>query len=97
MKVRNPYNMSSARNPRAGEEFPEQRLWTAVLAQAVTEWRQGTLRSRRAAETFLFDEPEDFRAVCASAGMNADFLRGRLLKLRSANLSPFLPHHLQAA
>jgi hypothetical protein len=36
------------------ELISERRLWTAVLVNAVEDWRGGTLRARREAQEFLF-------------------------------------------
>jgi hypothetical protein len=59
----------------------ERRLWLAVVMQAVEEWRDGTLRNRRKAQEFIFDELRDFDTVCANAGLDAENLRARLLKI----------------
>jgi len=64
------------------EEFiAERRLWMAVVANAVEDWKSGTLRSRRLAQHFLFESNEDFDLVCACAGLDADNLRSKLLKI----------------
>jgi hypothetical protein len=39
----------------------ERRLWTAVVAMAVEDWRNGSLRARREAQSFLLDDNADFR------------------------------------
>jgi hypothetical protein len=57
------------------------RLWTAVIVKAVEDWRVGTLRARREAQKFLFEDDRDFYQVCASAGLDADLFRSKLLKL----------------
>jgi hypothetical protein len=59
----------------------ERRLWTAVVVMAVEDWRNGPLRARREAQSFLFEDSEDFQAVCASAGLDPATLRARLLKI----------------
>lgn len=59
----------------------ERRLWTAVIAMAVQDWRNGTLRARREAQTFLFEDQSDFSSVCASAGLEPVTLRSRLAKI----------------
>jgi len=59
----------------------ERRLWTAVVIMAVEDWRNGTLRSQREAQRFLFENDEDFKAVCASAGLDPASLRSKLLKI----------------
>lgn len=64
------------------EEFiGERRLWTAVIVNAIEEWKAGTLRARRAAQTFLFDSDNDFNSVCACAGLDPSYLRSKLLKI----------------
>jgi hypothetical protein len=50
------------------------------VMQAVEEWRNGALRDRRKAQEFIFDE-RDFEMVCANAGLDAENLRSRLLKI----------------
>jgi hypothetical protein len=59
----------------------ERRLWTAVVVMAVEDWRNGSLRARREAQSFLFEDNADFQAVCASAGLDPASLRARLLKI----------------
>ena len=64
-----------------GQEIAEQRLWRAVLADALQEWIHGPLRRQREAERFLFQDTEDFRTVCFSAGVDPAHLRYRLTKM----------------
>lgn len=59
----------------------ERRLWTAVVVSAVEEWRSGSLRARREAQQFLFENKQDFELVCAGAGLDANDMRLRLLKI----------------
>jgi len=65
------------------QDIPEQRLWRAVIASTVQEWVNGPLTKKRAAEQFLFQDENDFRTVCYSAGINPEDLRGRLQKIRA--------------
>ena len=37
------------------ELISARRLWIAVILNAVEDWRNGTLRARREAQEFLFD------------------------------------------
>lgn len=75
----------------------ERRLWLAVVAQAVEEWRNGTLRNKRLAQHFLFDDTCDFFAVCGHAGLDAENLRTRLLKIgRKVNAAGPWPHRIAA-
>ena len=63
------------------EAISERRLWTAVIVKAVEDWRTGTLRARREAQKFLFEDDNDFNDVCASAGLEPGNLRSKLLKI----------------
>jgi hypothetical protein len=67
-------------NTATEETIAERRLWTAVLVHAVEDWRRGTLRARRQAQQFLFEDDQDFSAVCASAGLDPGNLRARLIR-----------------
>jgi hypothetical protein len=60
----------------------EQRLWMAVLAQAVEDWQGDRLRSKKDAEQFLFQDQKDFQMVCARAGIDPVNFRSQLLRLR---------------
>jgi hypothetical protein len=63
------------------ECLAERRLWIAVLTAAVEDWRNGTLRNRREAQKFLFEDHNDFERVCASAGIDASSFRSSLLRI----------------
>jgi len=63
------------------ELISARRLWTAVLLNAVEDWRTGTLRARREAQEFLFENDEDFEMVCTAAGLDSNDFRVRLLKV----------------
>lgn len=60
----------------------EQRLWVAVLAQAIEDWQGDRLRSKRDAEQFLFQDQKDFQIVCARAGIDPVSFRSQLFRLR---------------
>ncbi|MFZ0334469.1 MAG: hypothetical protein WBG29_01540 [Candidatus Acidiferrales bacterium] len=66
----------------------EQRLWTAVLVQALEDWRGDRIRTRREAEKFLFEDHKDFETVCAGAGIDPSSFRARLRRLNSAGTAP---------
>jgi hypothetical protein len=66
-----------------GENLPEVRLWRMVIASTIREWVSGPLSTSRQAEHYLLSNKSDFKLVCESAGMDHEFLRNRLLKLRS--------------
>jgi len=59
----------------------ERRLWTAVVVSAVEDWRNGSLRTQRKAQEFLFGSGADFQTVCGRAGLEPDSFRARLLKI----------------
>jgi hypothetical protein len=63
------------------ECIAEHRLWTAVITHAIQEWRNGTLRQRREAQKFLFDNNDDFSRVCSSAGLDPASMRAQLLRV----------------
>jgi hypothetical protein len=63
------------------EMISARRLWTAVLVNAVEDWRNGSLRARREAQEFLFDNDEDFEMVCTAAGLDSSDFRNRLSKV----------------
>jgi hypothetical protein len=72
----------------------EKRVWTAVIARAVEEWISGPLGSQREAEIYLFNDDEDFPAVCRSAGLDPRTLRRKLIKLKDAGAGPTPIRHL---
>ena len=63
------------------ETISERRLWTAVLVTAVEDWRMGTLRAKRSAQQFLFEDDRDFTEVCAGAGIDPSSFRSKLTKI----------------
>lgn len=63
------------------ECIAERHLWTAVITRALQDWRNGTLRERRDAQKFLFEEDADFGRVCAGAGLDPASLRSQLAKI----------------
>jgi hypothetical protein len=72
---------ADAQNTVTEELISARRLWTAVLVHAVEEWRGGTLRARREAQDFLFNNGEDFETVCSAAGLDGGDFRARLAKI----------------
>jgi hypothetical protein len=75
----------------------ERRLWTAVLVAAVEEWRSGTLRERREAQLFLFENNDDFDRVCASAGVDPGGFRSSLLRIgKKIDMRGPWNHHMAA-
>jgi hypothetical protein len=73
--------LSSGQSAVTEDLIGANRLWTAVIVKAVEDWRMGTLRARREAQKFLFEDDRDFFQVCASAGLDPNLFRTKLLKL----------------
>ena len=87
---------TNAQSTVTEEVIGDRRLWTAVLASAVEDWRTGSLRRRRNAQEFLFDNAADFQTVCARAGVEPASFQTRLRKLGKivemhSMLAPFIP------
>jgi hypothetical protein len=75
----------------------ERRLWTAVIVHAVQDWLSGTLRDKREAQKFLFEDSEDFHQVCAGAGLDPSNFRSKLLRVgRRVETQGQLTHALAA-
>ena len=79
-------SMTISHNVEA-KETAEHRLWRAVIASTVEEWVSGPLRKKREAEQFLFQDDQDYRTVCYSAGINPDSFRRKLERIRSRHVS----------
>ena len=76
-------------------QVPEHRLWMAVLARTIEEWVSGPLRQKREAEQYLFNDNEDLRLVCQSAGIDPGRLRADLRRLQAKGAaSPDAQAHL---
>lgn len=71
----------SSQNSVTEATISERRLWTAVLVTAVEDWRRGTLRAKRLAQEFLFEDDRDFTEVCAGAGIDPSSFRSKLTKI----------------
>jgi hypothetical protein len=65
----------------------ENRMWTAVLMQAVLEWQSNNVRASREAEKFLFDDEKDFATVCMGAELNPSTFREQLKRIRRKTTS----------
>ena len=60
-----------------------QKLWQAVIDNAIAEWVRGPLRHKYKAEYFLFQDEDDFPFVCRSAGLNPESVRESLWAIRA--------------
>jgi hypothetical protein len=72
---------------RDSRPMAESRLWQAVIVSTIQDWISGPLRLKRQAEEYLFSDNSDFSTVCQSAGMDANQLRRKLLRLRPLHAS----------
>jgi hypothetical protein len=64
-----------------------QRLWQAVIDNAICEWMGGPLRHKDKAEYFLFQDDDDFPFVCRSAGLDPESVRESLWAMRAQVVS----------
>jgi hypothetical protein len=81
MGMMNAQGQAESYNAVTEELISERRLWTAVIVHAVEDWRTGTLRARREAQEFLFENDKDFGLVCSAAGLDWQDFRARLLRI----------------
>jgi hypothetical protein len=65
-------------------EFSGQRVWTAVLLQALEDWQFGNSRRKHEAEKFLFESSSDFNRVCTAAGLVPGSVLSKLQCLKKA-------------
>jgi hypothetical protein len=65
-------------------------LWRGVIARTIQDWLSKSLRSKREAEQYLFENSTDLLLVCASAGINVLKLRTCLNKVRGRTLEEVL-------
>jgi hypothetical protein len=64
-----------------------QKLWLAVIENAIAEWVRGPVRHKRKAEHFLFQDEDDFPFVCRSAGLDPEGVRETLWAIRAQTAS----------
>ena len=81
MSMMNAQGQAESYNAVTEELIAERRLWTAVIVNAVEDWRNGSLRARREAQDFLFNKDRDFEMVCSAAGLDWQDFRARLLRI----------------
>jgi hypothetical protein len=70
-------------NQETTEQFSERRLWTAVLLQALEDWKSGNRRVSKAAAEFLFESGEDFARACRGAGLSPESVLGKLKRMQT--------------
>ena len=64
-----------------------EKLWQAVIDNAIAEWVRGPEQHKRKAEYFLFEDEDDFPFVCQSAGLNPGAVRESLWAIRAQAVS----------
>jgi hypothetical protein len=68
----------------------ETALWRGVIARTIQDWLSKSLRTKRDAERYLFENSADLSLVCESAGINVERLRTCLNKVRGRTLEDLL-------
>jgi hypothetical protein len=66
--------------PERPSDTPEGQLMLAVLAQALIDYREGTLLERRSAENWFLRRDEGFEAICELVGVDPDRVRKAVLE-----------------
>jgi hypothetical protein len=87
MEIASGHDGLICRGDEVEKPINEQRLWAAVLAQALEDWRGDRISLRRDAEQFLFEDQKDFDIVCARAGIDPSSLRARLQRMRGERVT----------
>lgn len=73
---------NAAENAKETGQPSERRLWSAVLLQALEDWKSANARLRSEAEKFFFENQADFERVCRAAGLAPDSVLGRLRRMK---------------
>jgi len=87
---------NSMTNQDQQENLSDRRLWTAVLLQALEDWKSGNMRLKRAAEEFFFKSGDDFARVCRGAGLAPEGVLSRLQAME-ATMAPVPSFSLRQA
>jgi hypothetical protein len=66
-------------------------LWRGVIARAIQDWLSKSLRPKREAERYLFENSVDLSLVCELAGINIERMRKCLNTVRGRTLRDLLP------
>ena len=66
----------------SSNEISDRRLWTAVLLQALEDWKSTNRRRQTEAETFLFASGPDFDHVCLAAGLAPKSVLAKLQRMK---------------
>jgi hypothetical protein len=68
----------------------ETAMWRGVIARTIQDWLAPSLRPKREAERYLFQNSADLSLVCESAGINIEQMRTRLNMARGRTLEDLL-------
>jgi hypothetical protein len=68
----------------------ETALWRGVVARTIQDWLSESLRPKREAERYLFENSADLSLVCQAAGIDIGQLRARLNMVRGRTLLDLL-------
>lgn len=66
--------------PERPSDTPEGQLMLAILAQALIDYREGTVLERRSAENWFVRRGEGFEAICELVGIDPERVRKAVLK-----------------
>lgn len=78
------------------DQGTEKHLWRVVIARTIQDWLSSSLREKRNAEQYLFQNSADLALVCESAGINVERMRKCLNKVRGRTLVELMPLPLVA-
>jgi hypothetical protein len=78
------------------DQGTEKHLWRVVIARTIQDWLSSSLREKRNAEQYLFQNSADLSLVCESAGINVERMRKCLNKVRGRTLGELVPLPLAA-
>ncbi len=72
-------------HPLEPNKTPEEKLFTAILSQAVRDAVSTHVDpfNRRAAQHFLTDNQQPFRAICEGAGRDPEYIRRKIKETTS--------------
>jgi hypothetical protein len=78
------------------DQGTEKHLWRVVIARTIQDWLSNSLRDKRDAEQYLFQNSADLSLVCESAGINVERMRKCLNKVRGRKVAELVPLPLVA-
>jgi hypothetical protein len=83
-------NAAKHAKDEGSDQISERRLWTAVLLQALEDWKSTNMRRKAEAEKFLFQSGPDFAKVCVSAGLAPDSVITKLERMKKTLAQPLV-------